>query len=80
MKKSVVVYVSATDPVPTREQMEKMREHFKLDTVTMGNARKEPVQPHGQLFFTDRHATHAANNVGALYMGWGYASRAAGVK
>lgn len=79
-KKSVVVYVSATDTNPTTEQVEKIRAHFGLDTVTMGNARNQPVQPTGQLFFTDRHATHAASNAGAVYMGLGYARRVAGVK
>lgn len=80
MKKSVVIYYKEDQHTPTKQEVEKLQAHFQLDTVTIGNARKLPVMPHGQLFLTDRHAVHAASNAGAVYMGWEFACRQAGVK
>lgn len=81
MQKSVVVYFNEPGiTVPSKEAMEKMRQHFKLDTIHYGNLRKHTVKPHGELFITDRHAVHTASNAGALYMGWRYACRQAGIE
>lgn len=80
VKTSIVVYYKEDQHAPTQQQAEQLRAHFKLETVTIGNARKQKVEPKGQLFLTDRHATHAASNAGAHYMGWEFACRQAGVK
>lgn len=77
---SVVVYYNDTKHTPTAPKVEKLREHFKLDVMTMGNARKMHIAPHGQLFITDQHATSQAHAAGAAYMGWEYACRIVGLQ
>lgn len=80
MKQSVVVYSGVSVPGPTPEQMERIRQHFDLDILTVGNGTRDKIEPENTLFVTNVHAPRQASAAGATYMGWAFACKQAGIE